>query len=427
MSSLFNNYQIHPPIFTGSDVETWQINAEDQSRRRVIENLNQSLIEEQKNYFELISSLDKELNEVIAQARKDAIVRAWSTGLKLLSASLYAADQWSRAQDDQGLVSQGRSNKEEQTIRITRWAGQQIEVSLDGEWKTIDYHATLEQAIINIPVKNFPVGNLQSSLSSAKFLPESITQMSWSDLSMDATVFEDFLNRDWGVPHCYSELGACFIADKSEQIGDLYSIKIPPNRDPTPDEKDLYKQLASFKWTAATTIAAASVVADFTPGLTKVKSVIEVITGVDPITGREISKNISAIGLLPFGKFYKRGRQGVKFFIKRGSTAVSSVKQLLKNPMKIEGMTLEQVRNLIKTSSGRWITEPLGKGIRKGKPLKEGGGVRFREIDVSGRPTGVVIRWHPGSPGNVNLSEVKQAPYWTVSYRSKKSQFPAGQ
>ena len=60
----------------------------------------------------------------------------------------------------------------------------------------------------------------------------------------------------------------------------------------------------------------ASFIADFVPIVCTIKAVIEVATGVDPITGEATSRIAAAAGLVPGGKAVTRGGKIVKAIVK---------------------------------------------------------------------------------------------------------------
>lgn len=93
---------------------------------------------------------------------------------------------------------------------------------------------------------------------------------------------------------------------------------------------------------------------------------------------------------------------------------IKSVEDIMVNPHLLEGKTLAQVQEPLRAEP-KWRVETLGKGAHKGQ------GWVLREYTEEGKPTGRMIRWHPGGgrhgPG----------PYWRVNGNQKKSGIiPAG-
>ena len=93
---------------------------------------------------------------------------------------------------------------------------------------------------------------------------------------------------------------------------------------------------------------------------------------------------------------------------------IESVEDIMVDPHLLEEKTLAQVQELLGAVSN-WQVEKLGKGSHKGQ------GWVLREYTEEGKPTGRMIRWHPGGgrhgPG----------PYWRVNDNQKKSGIiPAG-
>lgn len=77
---------------------------------------------------------------------------------------------------------------------------------------------------------------------------------------------------------------------------------------------------------------------DFTPGVSNLKSGVELITGIDPITGKEVSRLMAGIGLIPYGKHITKGAKlginvsdkMVKKAIRAGFAESSSFKNMAK-------------------------------------------------------------------------------------------------
>ena len=65
------------------------------------------------------------------------------------------------------------------------------------------------------------------------------------------------------------------------------------------------------------------------------------------------------------------------------------VDDILEDPNLLAGKTPEEIEHILGHTPG-WKVEVLGKGSKKGQ------GWVLREYSVDGRPTGQVIRWHPG-------------------------------
>ena len=72
----------------------------------------------------------------------------------------------------------------------------------------------------------------------------------------------------------------------------------------------------------------ASFAADMTPAVGTSKSVVELFSGTDPITGKEASRWWAAVGLIPFGKLGKRAELVSKIFRKRIGRARSAVTEI---------------------------------------------------------------------------------------------------
>ena len=102
------------------------------------------------------------------------------------------------------------------------------------------------------------------------------------------------------------------------------------------------------------------------------------------------------------------GWSGFVFFLAGLGTAGSlpsaglTVDDVLASPSLLEGMTPEQVEEMLADTPG-WKVEQLGKGSHEGE------GWVLRQYDDKGNATGRVIRWHPGG-GHHGTT-----PYWRVS------------
>lgn len=84
------------------------------------------------------------------------------------------------------------------------------------------------------------------------------------------------------------------------------------------------------------------------------------------------------------------------------SDAIQSIDDVLANPNTLRATSPEDVGDAIGNSPG-WKEESLGRGTHKG------GGWALREYGPNGRPTGRLIRWHPGGGRH------GPDPYWRVS------------
>lgn len=98
-----------------------------------------------------------------------------------------------------------------------------------------------------------------------------------------------------------------------------------------------------------------------------------------------------------------------------GQGAIGGVDDVLVDPDLLQGKSPRAVRNALRGTPG-WREETLGRGSRRGS------GWVFREYDGQGRPTGRLIRWHPGGGHH------GPDPYWRVSQPDigKSGVIPAG-
>ncbi|MCE5318950.1 MAG: pre-toxin TG domain-containing protein, partial [Parachlamydia sp.] len=74
----------------------------------------------------------------------------------------------------------------------------------------------------------------------------------------------------------------------------------------------------------------ASFIADFVPIVCTIKAVIEVATGVDPVTGQPTSRLEAAAGLIPGGKAVTKGGKVVKAIVKGEKGAAKAAKTAAK-------------------------------------------------------------------------------------------------
>ena len=84
------------------------------------------------------------------------------------------------------------------------------------------------------------------------------------------------------------------------------------------------------------------------------------------------------------------------------SSAITSVDDILKDPKVLSGKTTQDIEAIVAREPG-WRVETLGKGSKKGQ------GWVLRQYTDDGKPTGNVIRWHPGGGHH------GPDPYWRVS------------
>lgn len=70
----------------------------------------------------------------------------------------------------------------------------------------------------------------------------------------------------------------------------------------------------------------ASLIIDLVPIASTIKSIIEVVTGVDPITGEATSRLMAAAGIVPGGKAITKGGKVIKAIVKAEKGAAKTVK-----------------------------------------------------------------------------------------------------
>ena len=161
------------------------------------------------------------------------------------------------------------------------------------------------------------------------------------------------------------------------------------------------------------------------------KGVVEVLSGKDPVTGEEVSRVVSGVGILvtpiPGGKVLLKkipARHLWKTGLLKNSgkrIAKGKLDNIFRNPDKLTGKTPIDLQKDLGILPNGWITTTLARGGQKDR-----GGWVLREVaehyERTGDLTGKLIRYHPGGGRH------GPNPYWIVSSSKQGTRrIPAGQ
>lgn len=114
----------------------------------------------------------------------------------------------------------------------------------------------------------------------------------------------------------------------------------------------------------------ASFIADFVPIVGTIKSVIEVVTGVDPITGEATSRLAAAAGIVPGGKAIAKGGKVIKA-IAKGEKGAAKVGKAAAKTEKVAASSTKAASKERKLRLNRWLNLQRNRMHRQIKLTKQ--------------------------------------------------------
>ena len=390
-------------------------------RERQLEAFTKEFTRQHEQWEKLLQAMNQRYAEEIEKARKDADIDKLSQFLRFTSQAVTLVASYQEWRTRQQLRSKKKPGPN---------AGRDLERRSDGV-HVREYYERIERSCKSEDCKIIDMRRVLRE----KHIPR-VDSENLSFNQMDTQVNQLFQHRPPSVI-CDGTLCLPLTEGKVEE---LLSIPTTSTMDgggeiPTPE---IFESLSSTypdsigKDTGRGPVQAPaakkifSVAMDFWGPTAFPKSVVEVVTGRDPVTGEEVGRVVSGVGILvtpiPGGKVllkripprhvWKTGlrKLGGKWIAKR------KLNRIFLNPGKLSGKTPIDVQKDLGILPKDWITTPLGQGGQKNV-----GGWALREVNKHGKTTGNLIRYHPG--GGRHGAD----PYWIVSSaKYGKSRIPAG-
>ena len=276
----------------------------------------ESLREGAREWAKRAREMDAALAEEERLERQDAVLRRWANffGLVAIAAQTYKAYAADPPADSTGAESAGgggpdgangdAAGPEGQAVRSTETHAIRTEmpVEIDGKWTTVPYEEIVRKIIYGGGGGTPPADRRSPPLVGAMFgqLDEWAANMPPLTLA------------------CNSEFGGCQAVDSElaprfdpPDTGGAGGFDAPapipaPRRAPTEEEAGLFKLITSLAL-------------DLAPVVGPAKSVVEIATGEDPVTGESIPPAIAAAGfvlsVVPGGKLWVKtgGKSAIEY------------------------------------------------------------------------------------------------------------------
>ena len=356
-----------------------------------------------------------EMASEVERARQDKDIRRIRYALNLCAAILSFTAELERPSSPTSGTERGTGelgpDAPDGSKLVDRRGEQTVKIRVDGKWRTIDTKQIFQQRIISpmngggsrTPIPD-ATGNSLSGLADFHREMEIISPMNGDD---SRTPIPDAIGNsldgladsygEWvaaaEIPpiDCDNSFRGCFAVDWDGPGGSAPAAPAsiaPPRRAPTPAEAGLYravKALASFS-------------ADMMPVVGPAKSVVEIATGKDSITGEPIPPAVAAAGLVlsvvPGGKLL--AKTGGKAAIEYGAT-------VFRHYTSRGGLGRIYKTGVIKADNEGRVFAVLADG----RPLSRRDAVRQLGLDDKGKaqdfiefrlPVGTPIRKNPVSP-----------------------------
>ncbi len=291
--------QVTPPDITTEDILRFERALEDAIRGTETQEVADKLKAAAEHWRSLSKQLDEELEAVARQERRDAKVRSVATFFHLVAAAASVVDAFaSKAPTpaDQAPTDSTPSPAGLHTpagLHIQEQYQRTINFCEDGTCQPIEIQQMKMESIINEAI--MPSGGAEDS---------AIHHMR-SKLNQSADKFPSVL-CDLGGERC-APLNVPTVRPVATSPGAPSSTPSP--RIIEPPSSSLKEQKSLFEAVKPFLRPAASFGADALLGTPK--SVIEVVTGKDPITGEQVSKGLAALGIVagvvPGGKAVLKG------------------------------------------------------------------------------------------------------------------------
>ena len=253
--------------------------------------------------------MDRELREVIEQAGKDSVYRAWAGFFRFVAtaADLAARVKAYNAKQNSGsdAPSDGpgaadhrlspRPQPGEGDVMVERSGKEEVYRGEGGEWRKVGIEEFIQRQIYFAPETGGSPGGADGGADGSA---GSVRQ----GMGDTATAFLRTLRREAGVePHCSDEWQGCVLVKEGgddswqppEVMGEILGGKL--GRPPTEAERVLYQAISGI----VTPAEAGSLAADFTPVVGEAKSFLELVTGRDPVTGEDTSRMLALVGIIP--------------------------------------------------------------------------------------------------------------------------------
>ena len=317
--------------------------ADDRKRQAETAAIARTIDDRRDRWYELLERLDGELKAVTRRAEGDAKIRSVITFIRVVSATAQFLDALSAGKDVTGLNSSTSSQSavENQppeaespvtgdTIEAEGTVIRTLRIRTNGgEWRTIDHRAYIYRQVISSEGEGLPPSSSTGELP----LGDVMDALDQAAAALGSEVALDCYS-DWGGGAC-SLLPSVAGTARQPAAGTT-----KPDSEPDDWQKELYGELTSLG-------------ADLLPGVGQIKSVTEVISGRDPITGSEVNRVFAAIGLIPGAKLLGKGAKGVDGLIRALDKADAG-----------------RARKFIQTALGNWRfvlhTRGEGKGALSG-------------------------------------------------------------
>lgn len=267
--------------------------------------------------------MDRELQQVVDQARTDSVYRAWAGFFRFVATTADLAarveafntkkqDAGDTASDEAGAANDRlspRPEPREGDVMVERSGKETIYRGEDGEWRKVGMEEFIQRRIYFAPETG---SSPEGARGDADGLAGSVRQ----GMGDTAIAFLQTLRRQAGVePHCSDGWQGCVLVKEGgddswqtpEVMGEIPEGKL--DRPPTEAEKGLYRAISGIM----TPADAGSLAADFTPVVGEAKSFLELVTGRDPVTGEDVSRMLALAGIIPVaGPKIKAGLKLVK-------------------------------------------------------------------------------------------------------------------
>ena len=315
-----------PPIEPGS-IEELERAWEDAERRAGTAEIEERLRRARRQWQYLSEELDRELDLVERQADRDATIRSIATFFSLAATLADAAASIQvLLKDPVGKFSKpsdfgNQADAPDGSVRLEERVKRTIKINIDGEWKEIGVERILREVIV------------QPSGTDGRAVASPIGRRIVDSLNRAAERLPPIA--------CNSEFEGCFSVSHGtgisggsvESYADEVIIVSPPHREPTHTETMVFDLLKPMIRPGT------SFGVDLLPIAGQVKSIVELLTGTDPITGDRVNRAFASIGLLP----------GVK-------AAGKSIKPIMKAAIKtLDKVPPKRARVYTRVALGSWV------------------------------------------------------------------------
>ena len=245
-------------------------------------------------WYALLKQLDAELAAVAERARKDEQLRAVATFFRLMSATANFANSLAASTVESptkapprnegtvlGLPPTGLEDSPEGSVLTQQTFTQTMSIRKDGKWWAFDHREYIYRHI-----------DTRAAIGG---------KGAFGSIDPMISILDEFggILTDGQYIDCYSAWGGCISAPKADEQEPVTRSLELSERSPTESEKELYKVVLSFS-------------ADLVPFVGQAKSVAELITGNDPITGEAVNRAFAAMGIVPGGKAIAASTKGMR-------------------------------------------------------------------------------------------------------------------